>query len=103
MGRVQAGWLLGQVTAKGHGRGMRRQAQSERGATDTSDAERRGLSALPPAARVWCSTLASRLPSLARKTRKKITPIMQARFVVNVVRGKGFLCDCKILGDSCAK
>ena len=48
MGRVQAGWLLGQVTAKGHGRGMRRQAQSKRGATDTRDAERHGFSALSP-------------------------------------------------------
>ena len=68
MGRVQAGWLLGQVTAKGHGRGIRRQVQSEQGATDTRDAERRGFSALSPVARVSCSTLASRLPSLARKT-----------------------------------
>ena len=58
MGRVQAGWLLGQVTAKGHGRGMRRQAQSERGATDTRDAERHGFSALSRVARVSCSTLA---------------------------------------------
>ena len=93
MGRVQAGWLLGQVTAKGHGRGMRRQVQSEQGATDTRDAERHGFSALSPAARVWYPTLALRLPLLARKTRKKITPVLQARFMVNVVRGKGFLCD----------
>ena len=93
MGRVQAGWLLGQVTAKGHGRGMRRQAQSERGATDTRDTARHGFSALSCVALVWCSTLASRLPSLARKTRKKVTPVMQARFMVNVLRGKGFLCD----------
>ena len=50
MGRVQAGWLLGQVNAKFHGRGMRRQAQSERGATDTRDAERHGFSALSPVA-----------------------------------------------------
>ena len=93
MGRVQAGCRLGQVTAKGHGRGMRRQAQSKQGATDTRDAERHGFSALSPVLRVWCPTLASRLPSPARKTRKKITPVMQARFMVNVVRGKGFLCD----------
>ena len=48
--------------------------ESKRGATDTRDAERHGFSALSPAARVWCPTLALRLPLLARKTRKKITP-----------------------------
>ena len=84
MGRVQAGWLLGQVTAKGHGRGMRWQAQSKLRATDTRDAERHGFSALSPVAGVLCSTLASclRLP----EKREKIAPVMQAWFMVNVVR-----------------
>ena len=86
MGRVQAGWLLEQVIADGHGRGMRRQARSERGTPNKKGAV---FLRLPRRA---CLVLLARfaLAFACLKNAKKTTPVIEARFMINVIRSKGF-------------